>query len=138
MEGYQVNIPAVLVSAVAAFALGALWYSPVLFAKQWMKAQGHTPEKLEAMKKGMARAYGVSFICLLVMAAAMALLIGRLGIGSVLGGIKLGVLCWVGFAATVGLTANMYSDKPLSAYLIDAGYQLVYMVIMGIILALWR
>ncbi len=138
MEGYQVNIPAVLVSAVAAFALGALWYSPVLFAKQWMKAQGHTPEKLEAMKKGMARAYGVSFVCFLVTAAAMALLIGRLGIGSVLGGIKLGVLCWVGFAATVGLTANMYSDKPLSAYLIDAGYQLVYMVIMGIILALWH
>lgn len=138
MSGLQVNVLAVLTAAVAAFALGALWYSPVLFAKQWMRAQGHTPEKLETMKKGVARAYAVSFVCFVVMAAMMAILIGRLGIGSVLGGIKLGVLCWIGFAATIGLTANMYSDKPLSAYLIDAGYQLVYMVIMGIILAVWR
>jgi hypothetical protein len=44
----------------------------------------------------------------------------------------------VGFAATIGLTANMYSDKSLSTYVIDAGYQLVYMVIMGIILAVWH
>jgi hypothetical protein len=28
MEGLQVNILAVLVSVVATFALGALWYSP--------------------------------------------------------------------------------------------------------------
>lgn len=138
MEEFQVNILAILVAAVAAFALGALWYSPVLFAKPWMKAHGHTPDKLEAMKKGMARAYGVSFVCFLVMAAAMAILIGRIGIGTVLGGIKLGGLCWVGFAATIGLTANMYSDKPLSAYLIDAGYQFVYMLVMGIILAVWH
>jgi len=138
MAQLQLNVLAVLVAAIAAFALGALWYSPALFAKPWMKAHGHTPDKLEAMKKGMARAYGVSFVCFLVMAAAMAILIGRIGIGTVLGGIKLGGLCWVGFAATIGLTANMYSDKPLSAYLIDAGYQFVYMLVMGIILAVWH
>jgi Protein of unknown function (DUF1761) len=138
MEEFQVNVLAILVAAVAAFALGALWYSPVLFAKQWMKAHGYTPDKLEAMKKRMGRAYGVSFVCFLVMAAAMAILIHRLDVGSVFGGIKLGGLCWVGFAATISLTANMYTDKPLSTYVIDAGYQLVYMVIMGIIVAVWH
>jgi hypothetical protein len=56
MEEFQLNFLAILVAAVAAFVLGALWYSPVLFAKQWMKAHGYTPDKLEAMKKGMVRA----------------------------------------------------------------------------------
>jgi len=39
------------VAPVLASVLGADWYSPVLFAKQWMAAQGDTPEKLEEMKR---------------------------------------------------------------------------------------
>ena len=51
---------------------------------------------------------------------------------------KLGALCWAGFAATLGLTANMFSEKPLSTYLIDTGFQLVAIVAMCLLLALWR
>jgi hypothetical protein len=134
----SVNFLAVVVSALAAFMLGALWYSPALFARQWVAAQGYTPEKLEAMKRGMAKTYSLSFLCFLVMAWVMAVLIGRLGIVDALGGVKLGGLTWLGFAATIGLTANLYSDKPLAAWIIDTGYQLVYMVVMGVILAVWR
>lgn len=32
MPNLPLNYPAILVAAVAAFALGALWYSPLLFA----------------------------------------------------------------------------------------------------------
>ena len=128
----------VVVSAVAVFAIGALWYSPMLFGKAWVKAHGHTPEKIEAMRATMGRAYGVSFLCYVVMAAAMAVLIGRMDVIYVRGGVKLGALIGVGFAATIGLTANMYSEKRLSAFLIDAGYQIVYLMVMGAILVAWR
>src|SRR2546429_1680867 len=75
MPTANVNILAVIVAAVATFVLGAVWYSPVLFAKQWMQAHGYTPEQLEAMKRrGVARAYAVSALCYLVMAYALALL----------------------------------------------------------------
>ena len=40
--------------------------------------------------------------------------------------------------ATMGLTANMFSDKPISLFFIDAGYQMVYMVAMGVLLTVWR
>src|SRR5256886_10274571 len=74
MPTANVNILAVLVAALATFVLGAVWYSPVLFAKQWMQAHGYTPEQLEAMKRrGVARAYAVSALCYLVMAYALAL-----------------------------------------------------------------
>ena len=33
-----VNLLAVVVAALAAWILGALWYSPLLFAKAWVKA----------------------------------------------------------------------------------------------------
>src|SRR5437879_13917817 len=75
MPTANVNILAVIVAAVLTFVLGAVWYSPVLFAKQWMAAQGYTPEKLEEMKRrGVTRAYAVSVLCYLVTAYVMALL----------------------------------------------------------------
>ena len=112
-----VNYLAVVVSALAAFMLGALWYSPMLFARQWTTVHGYTPEKLEAMKQGMVRTYAISFVCFVVTAWVMAVLSSRVGVGSAMGGVRLGALTWLGFAATIGLTANLYSDKPLLAWM---------------------
>jgi hypothetical protein len=133
-----VNYLAILVSAVAVFAIGMVWYSPALFARQWMAANGHTAETMNAMKPRMAKIYGLSFVCYLVMGFVMAILARRLGIEYWTGGVKLGGAAWLGFAATLGLTANLFSEKPLAAWLIDAGYQLVFMVAMGVIIAVWR
>ena len=134
MHYFHINVFAVLVAAIATFAIGALWYSPYLFAKQWLAFNGYGPEKIEAMRKDAARAYALSFICYLVMAAVFAVLIRLTHIQAVVGGAKLGFMLWVGFVATVGLTASLYSGKSLKAYALDAGYQLVYLVAMGAIL----
>lgn len=136
--GVPINLLAVLVAAVATFVLGGLWHSPLLFGKVWVRAHGYTPEKMESMRAGVGRTYAVSFLCYLVMATVMALLIGATDTVTALGGVRLGALCWLGFAATIGLTANLFSDKPLATYLLDAGYQLVYLSVMGAILASWR
>ena len=138
MPPFTVNYLAVVVAGVAAFLLGALWYSPALFARQWMAAHGHTPERIAAMRQTMARTYAISLVCFLVTAWVMAVLLSRIGITEALGGVKLGGITWLGFAATIGLTSNLYSEKPLAVYLIDAGYQLVYLLLMGVILAVWR
>jgi hypothetical protein len=127
-----------VVAVVATFALGALWYSPLVFGNMWVRAHGYSPERLERMKKGAPRAYGVSFVAFLVLAHVLAYLALRVGVGSALGGAKLGFLVWVGFAATIGLTSWVYSDKPFRTYLIDAGYQLLYLLVMGAIIGAWR
>ena len=36
-----VNVLAVLTAAALTFGLGALWYSPLLFARRWMAAHGY-------------------------------------------------------------------------------------------------
>ena len=138
MAALGINLLAVLVAAVVTFALGALWYSPLLFAKAWVAANGFTPEKVEAMRKGAGKAYSVTFLCWLVMAAALAVLIHRLGVNTAIGGVKVGGLCWAGFAATVGLSGLVFSERRPAAFLIDTGYQLVSLVGMGVILSLWQ
>lgn len=138
MGYFHVNFFAIIVAAIVTFGIGALWYSPFLFAKQWLAFNGYGPEKVEAMRKGAVKAYGVSFVCYLVMAAAFAVLVRISHIEAVTGGVKLGFLLWIGFVAAAGLTANVYSDKPLKAFALDAGYQLVYLVVMGAILVAWH
>src|SRR2546425_1138653 len=95
MPTANINILAVLVAAVLTFVLGAVWYSPVLFAKQWMAAQGYTPEKLEEMKRrGVTRAYAVSVLCYLVTAYVMALLASYTNSTTLAQGLWLGFLPW--------------------------------------------
>lgn len=135
---HYINFLAVVVAAVVAFGLGAIWYSPLLFAKQWMEFNGYGPEHIKAMQADAKRAYGISFGCQLVIAAALALLIAITHMSALLAGVKLALVCWLGFAVSLGLMANVYSNRPLKAFLLDAGYQLVYFVAMGAILVLWH
>lgn len=135
---HDIHFLAIFVAGVAAFILGAVWYSPLMFAKQWMEYQGYTPERLKAMQAGAKRAYAISFVCQLVIAAALAMLAAITHMTSAEAGIKLGLLCGVGFAATTGLMVNVYSDKHIKAFLLDAGYQVVYFAVMGAILAAWH
>jgi len=128
----------ILVAALVAFLIGALWYSPVLFAKAWVRANGFTPARLAAMQANAGRAYAGSFVAFVVMAAVLGLLLRHLGADSTADGAAWGFHAWLGFALPIGFTANLYSDKPAAAFLIDAGYQLVYMTVMGAILGAWQ
>ena len=132
----ELNYLAILVTAVVIFVIGAIWYS-VLFGRAWTAAHGYTPEQLEGMRSGMARAYGLSFLCYLVLSLVLALLIALLGLDSAVAGAKLGAICWLGFIATIGFTAYLYSNKNITVWLIDAAYQLVFMLVAGAILAVW-
>src|SRR2546427_5157580 len=113
MPTANVNVLAVIVAAVATFILGAVWYSPVLFAKQWVQAHGYTPEQLEAMKRrGVARAYAVSALCYLVMAYALALLASYTQATSFVQGLWLGFLLWLRFSAALRPPAHTFSAQP--------------------------
>jgi hypothetical protein len=126
------------VAAVAAFLLGGLWYSPLLFAKAWTAAHGYTPEKLAAMQGKAARAYIASFVGQLVTAGVLHLVLVTMEVTSVSAGMCWGAVLWAGFAAPITLSAIMFSDKKISLFFIDSGYQLAYLLLMGAILGPWH
>ncbi len=140
MEFMGVNLWSVLAAAVATMILGFLWYSPLLFAKPWTLAMGYDPNdkaKMEEMRKGAGKLYGITFIASLSSAFVLGKVIEITTVNSIFYGMKIGFAVWLGFVTTVQLTSTLFKKRPIKLYLIDTGYQLVCYLVMGAILARW-
>lgn len=137
MNGVEFNWPAVVVAAIAAFALGAAWYSPIGFVKPWMRLLGKTQEEMQA---GMspAMAMGAQAVQTIVTTLAVAAIVSWSGAGSVLEGAWVGVIAGAGLVAADGLKLVFFENRPFQLYLINAGYSTVAVVIMGAILGAWH
>ena len=140
MEFMGVNLLSVLVAAIATMILGFLWYSPILFAKPWTVAMGYDlndKAKMDEMRKGAGKLYGITFVASLLSAFVLAKIIDVTTVTSALYGMKIGFAVWLGFVTTVQLTSTLFKKRPIKLYLIDTGYQLVCYLVMGAILAKW-
>ena len=62
----QVNLLAVLLCGVSSLVLGAIWYSPLLFAKAWQRGAGVSDEQAKSGK--MAMIFGLTFVLSLIAA----------------------------------------------------------------------
>ncbi len=134
MLPFGVSPVGVVMAAVVTFLIGMIWYSPILFAKPWMALNGYTPEKLVELRKGAPKAYGISFLAYLLLGVGIAAVVR---FDSPLGGMWTGMQVWTFLVMPVSLTGLVFSDRRLGAWLIDAGYQLVYFAAMGAILSRW-
>ena len=134
----SINYLAVLVAAIANMAIGALWYSPVLFAKPWIAAIGKSEEEIrEQAGKGMARTYTLAFISALVMSFVLAHFVDYTRATTIAGGLQAGFWPWLGFVATTNLSTLLFEWRPSKLYYISMGYYLVVLAVMGVILAVW-
>jgi hypothetical protein len=135
------NFLAIIVAAIVNVALGALWYSPVLFAKKWSKAMGMKSEDFAKNQKSMGTGmYFPPLIAGLVTSFVLAWFINALHMTTLGGGIQIGFLAWLGFTTTAQvLNSWIFSGgKPKEVYFINTGYHLVAFCVMGAILAVWR
>ncbi|MBC2843889.1 DUF1761 domain-containing protein [Winogradskyella flava] len=158
-----INLLAIVVAAVAALVIGAIWYSPKVFGNAWMKASGMTEEK---MKSGnMALIFGL----VLLFAALLNILLmqftnhqwGALGMvggdpenakasfeafmadygnahrsfghGALHGGI-FGVFGALPIIGTIAL----FERKSAKYIFINSGYWIVTLAIMGGIICAWH
>jgi hypothetical protein len=130
-----INWLAVIVAAVVYFVLGALWYSPLLFAKPFIRYRfgGEMPQG----QGGQPLEYLVTFIVDLVAAVVLAIFVDVAGAATLIDGIGVGLLAAVGFAATSTFVYNVFSGPHRMLWVIYTGYLLVAFAIMGAILALW-
>lgn len=135
MESLYINHVAVIVAAISDFAVGALWFSPLLFYKSWMKANGFTQESL---KKGHpAVIFGWTFVLSLVISYNLAFFLGDAKTDAVWG-LTAGVLAGLGWAATgLGIVA-LFERRPPAYILIHAGYLTVAFAVKGFIIGAWR
>lgn len=135
MAGAEVNYLAVLVSAVAMFVLGGLWYS-ALFAKPWMSVVGKTEAELRAASSPLL--YVAAFVAALVTSFVLALVLHNVGATTVRAGLLWGFHCWLGFAAATSYIHYLFSLRSNKHWLIDTGHSLASFLVAGAILAVWR
>lgn len=116
-------------------AVGFAWYSPPLLLKPWQTLTGVTQETMQA---GLAKAMVVDVIASLIMAFALANIIGASGITDWLNGALAGFWVWLGFIATVLVSLWGYENRSLKLIAINLGNNLIALVLMGALLAVWR
>jgi hypothetical protein len=138
MSPYDINYLAVIVGAAATLLIGLVWYSPSVFGRVWIRAFGYTEERVNLIRQTAGRAYTVWVLCYLAMALVFDILLSHAGVRTAGGGMWLGFLVWLGFNFTVNLAGSMFSEKSITAFLVDAGFQLIFLLIMGAVLGAWR
>lgn len=134
MESVDVNYLAVIVAALVPMALGALWYSPILFARPWLTAVGRSQEELSGASLG----YALSAVAALVTSYMLARVVGWAEADSLVDGALAGLLVWVGFVATVLAVTTYFGGRPRVLWFINAGYQAVSLLLMGGIHGAWN
>lgn len=133
---YGLNYWAVLVAAAAYWILGALWYSPPLFAKAWMKGIGKSEEQVRADFSPLK--YLWSFITAFVASYGLARLMLWTGAGSIGDGFQVGLLVGVSIVFVTVAMHDIMENRPKSLTLVNGLYSIIGFVVMGIIIAVWR
>ena len=125
---FDTSIWWVILAVVVYMVVGALWYSPLLFAGPWMKAVGKSPDD---MKGGNSSMYLVPAVGAVIVAVMLAYLAQAMGLHGWTSGAVLGIEMWLAFAATTALTNRVFQGGSMQLFAIDLGYHLVGFIAAG-------
>lgn len=133
----SINYLAVILAAVAAFMVGAVWYSPLLFGKAYAELRGLAADAVAATRPPIGELLG-EFARNLVVAVVLAGFAAQLSVGDWKAGLQLGACVWVGFQAMLLLGAPLHEGMPWKLYALHAGDALVKTLLQGVIIGAWR
>ena len=130
---FSINFWAVLVAAISAFAVGSVWYSPILFGNVWMRENGFSEEEIK--NSNPTKSYIIAFILTVIIAVNLAAFLGD---ATITWGLAAGALAGIGWvAAAIGIL-YLFEEKSFKLFLINAGYMAVIFILMGGIISLWQ
>jgi hypothetical protein len=133
----SLNWLAVLIAAVAYFAIGGLWFSPATFGKAWQHSIGWEPGPGERVA---AEYYVGPFITCLIASIAIGILAFVTVSDTVAEGVVLGLVTGVGLVGSALFVTGYFDPKkpePMTWFAITGGYHLVGLIVASIILAVW-
>ena len=129
------NWLAVVVSALAVFTIGWLWYGP-LFSKPWASGMGFSNSGSDATVPPPTMLF-LSYLMSFFLATALASILGTAGITEIGAALQAAFMLWLGIVATTYTLNQIYDNRPWRVWAINIGYHLVGMLVMALILTLW-
>ena len=136
LELTGLSLWAVLLAWIVNMAVGAIWYSPIGFAKQW---KAHT--KIDILKIPQNQATKIlSFVALsgLIQAITLGVIINSLEVTSVMNGLVVGLVLWFGLTAATTVGVTLYSLRSWGFLWLNSSYFLLVMAVNSMIFALWN
>lgn len=137
----DINWLAVLVASLASFVIGFAWFSPKTFFPVWWKAMGRGTDEAPSSGLSMGAVFGLTILGILVQATVLALVIELVRLSGQevtwFGGLAVGALMGVGFAAAASLSHHLFAGFSLKAWVLEVGQDIVCLAAMGAILGAW-
>lgn len=136
LEFTGINYWAVATVWIIYMIVGAFWYSPAGFAKQWTK---YTDIDILRIPQDRAtKILGFIVASALVQAVTLAVIINSLQITTALNGLTAGIFLWLGLTAATTVGVTLYSNRSWKFLWLNSSYFLVVMAVGSLILAVWQ
>jgi len=127
----SINYLAVLVAWIVHIVLGLIWFRPELFGNEWSRLTG---KELTPAKKWLVP----GLIGHLLMIFVLVILIKLTHATTGLGGMRIGLLAWIGFVVPMESGELVWEKIPFRLFLLRTGNQLVGIAASGYILGAWQ
>ena len=127
-----INWLSVIVAAISAFMVGGLWYGP-LFGKAWAEGFDFSEEYLAG--RNMPQVFGLSLLLSLIAAINLEMFIGAEA--TLMFGLFAGFAAGFGWVAAFLGILYLFEKRSLKVFLINGGYCVVALSVMGTILGAW-
>ncbi len=128
------NLLAVALAGVAAMIVGALWYSPLLFAPAWIKALGKTPEEMGNPKIAIANAAVMNLISAFTLCAVFQ----GLSVTTVTDAIVTAEALALGLVVSNQLMRDRFHGASAQLSLINGANTIVVFLVMALVLVFVR
>lgn len=139
MGNLDISWWAIAAGVVVNMVVGALWYSPLLFAKQWAKLTGRKVDQMGDGAKGYILTAIGAFVQVYILAHFIAFASRFYPTYSdVTVGVTTAVLAWIAFVAVPQGVNAIFANTRKKLWAINTGYFLVVLVINGVILASFK
>ncbi|MBI1350297.1 MAG: DUF1761 family protein [Actinomycetales bacterium] len=137
----EINWLAVLVASFVSFLIGFAWFSPKTLFPVWWKAMGRGYDEPPTSGLPMGVVFGLTILGVLVQATVLALVIELVRMSGQevtwAGGLAVGALMGVGFAAAASLSHHLFAGFSIRAWILEVGQDIVCLAAMGAILGAW-
>lgn len=120
------SLLAIFLAVVVAVALGMMWFSPLMFGREWMILQGMNPDKVDRSRaKKIWKSYLSNTLLTIVTAfVSYAILASGFGMVSLFA-------IWSAFSLPVYANSIWWGKKPLKLFMIETGYSIVALTFMA-------
>src|ERR1700693_1028934 len=137
MNTFKRDYLPVIVAVLAAFVVSTIWYSPLLFGKQWVILRSQwmhiAPDPHIASWKPLAELARETIV-----AYVLSRLVEQQSIDLLRSALSLGFWVWLGFPVTMLVGASLWDNKPWALSLIHGGDWFTKMLVMTAVIMLTR